>query len=63
MTTPHQEELHRNAMLLAAAIQLRTTHGLLYAMRLLEEHNFSAEVVWEVLNLIPQSANVEFTNF
>lgn len=62
MTTPHQEDLHRNAKLLVAAIQLRKTHGLLYAMRFLEEHNFSAEVVWEVLNLIPQSANVEFTN-
>lgn len=53
MTTQYDANLFRNARLLAAAVQLRSTHGLLYAMRFLEEHNFSVEVIWEVLNLIP----------
>lgn len=59
MTTEHQADLLRNAKLLVAAVQLRKTHGLLYAMRFLEEHNFSTEVVWEVLNLIPHAVGAD----
>jgi len=53
MTTQIQPNLLRNAKLLVAAVQLRKTHGLLYAMRFLEDYAFSAEIVWEVLDLIP----------
>lgn len=52
MTTKLESDLHRNAKLLAAAVQLRKTHGLMYAMQLLEEHGFANAVIWEVLNLI-----------
>lgn len=60
MTTQHQADLFRNAKLLLAAVQLRQTHGLLYAMRFLEERDFSAEVVWEVLNLIPHTLSADY---
>lgn len=53
MTTQPELDLYRNAKLLVAAVQLRQTHGLLYAMRFLEEHYFNTVVIWEVLNLIP----------
>lgn len=53
MTTQLEPNLHRNARLLVAAVHLRKTHGLLYAMRFLEDHDFSNVVIWEVLNLIP----------
>lgn len=53
MTTYPQLDLMRNAGLLAAALQLRRTHGLLYAMRFLEDANFSQQVIWELLGLIP----------
>lgn len=53
MTTELEPGLPRNARLLVAAVQLRKTHGLLYAMRFLEDQGFSAVVIWEVLNLIP----------
>lgn len=62
MTTQHQADLLRNAKLLVAAVQLRKTHGLLYAMRFLEEHDFSVEVVWELLNLIPYAASSDSTD-
>jgi hypothetical protein len=55
MTTQLQPDLIRNAKLLVAAVQLRKTHGLLYAMRFLEDYAFSAEVVWELLDLIPHA--------
>lgn len=48
-----EPNLIRNAKLLAAAVQLQKTHGLLYAMRFFEDHDFSNVVIWEVLNLIP----------
>jgi hypothetical protein len=53
MTTELEPDLHRKARLLVAAVQLRKTHGILYAMRFLEDHDFSTVVIWEVLNLIP----------
>lgn len=53
MTTQLTPDLHRKAKLLVAAVQLRKTHGLLYAMRFLEDYGFSNVVIWEVLNLIP----------
>lgn len=59
MTTQHQADLLRKAKLLVAAMQLRKTHGLLYAMRFLEEHDFSVEVVWEVFNLIPHTVSAD----
>ena len=43
----------RKARLLGAALQLRRTHGILYAMRFLEEYGFDAHVIWEVFGLIP----------
>lgn len=52
MTTQLEPDLHRNAKLLVAAAQLRKTHGLLYAMRFLEDHGFADVVIWEMLNLI-----------
>lgn len=63
MTTQHQTDLIRNAKLLLAAVRLRQTHGVLYAMRLLEEHDFSAEVIWEVLNLIPHTVNADSADY
>ncbi len=53
MSTQLEPDLHRKAKLLVAAVQLRKTHGLLYAMRFLEDHGFANVVIWEVLNLIP----------
>lgn len=55
MTNQLEPDLHRNAKLLVAAVQLRNTHGLLYAMRFLEDRGFANVVIWEVLNLIPPS--------
>lgn len=52
MTTQLKPDLHRKAKLLVAAVQLRKTHGLLYAMRFLEDYGFANVVIWEVLNLI-----------
>ncbi len=59
MTTQLKPDLHRKAKLLVAAVQLRKTHGLLYAMRLLEDHGFANVVIWEVLNLIPPETTKE----
>jgi hypothetical protein len=59
MTTQLKPDLHRNAMLLIAGVQLRKTHGLLYAMRFLEDHGFANVVIWEVLNLIPPGRTKE----
>lgn len=59
MTTERQPDLLRNARLLMAGVQLRKSHGLLYAMRFLEDHDFSVEVVWEVMGLIPSAANLD----
>lgn len=53
MTTLPISDEFRNARLLGAALQLRRTHGILYAMRFLEEYGFDAHVIWEVLGLIP----------
>lgn len=53
MTTCPVSDQFRNARLLGAALQLRRTHGILYAMRFLEEYGFDAHVIWEVLGLIP----------
>lgn len=59
MTTQLETDLHRNAKLLVAAVQLRKTHGLLYAMRFLEDRGFANVVIWEVLNLIPAGTTRE----
>ena len=59
MTTQLEPDLHRNAKLLVAAVQLRKTHGLLYAMRFLEDRGFANVVIWEVLNLIPAGTSRE----
>ena len=59
MTTQLEPDLHRNAKLLVAAVQLRKTHGLLYAMRFLEDRGFANVVIWEVLNLIPAGTTRE----
>lgn len=59
MTTQLKPDLHRKAKLLVAAVQLRKTHGLLYAMRFLEDHGFANVVIWEVLNLIPPGTTRE----
>jgi len=59
MTTQLKHDLHRKAKLLVAGVQLRKTHGLLYAMRFLEDHGFANMVVWEVLNLIPPETTKE----
>lgn len=56
MTTYPQSDLLRNAKLLVGALQLRKTHGLLYAMRFLEDHCFSTVVIWELMELIPNYA-------
>lgn len=53
MTTQPLPYLLHNARLLTAAVQLKDTHGLLYAMRFLEEYSFSSDVIWEILGLIP----------
>lgn len=53
MTEQQPLDLARNASLLAAATQLRCTHGLLFAMRFLEDYGFNNVVIWEVLNLLP----------
>lgn len=53
MTTCPESDQFRNARLLGAALQLRRTHGILYAMRFLEEYGFDAHVIWEILGLIP----------
>lgn len=62
MTTQPQINPLRNAKLLIAAVQLRKTHGLLYAMRFLEEHHFNTVVIWEVLNLIPAEGVADATD-
>lgn len=59
MTNQLEPDLHRNAKLLVAAVQLRKTHGLLYAVRFLEDRGFANVVIWEVLNLIPPSTTTE----
>lgn len=59
MTTQLKPDLHRKAKLLVAAVQLRKTHGLLYAMRFLEDHGFANVVIWEVFNLIPPGTTKE----
>ncbi len=59
MTNQLEPALHRNAKLLVAAVQLRKTHGLLYAMRFLEDCGFANVVIWEVLNLIPPTTTTE----
>ena len=59
MTTQLKPDLHRKAKLLVAAVQLRKTHGLLYAMRFLEDYGFANVVIWEVLNLIPPGTTKE----
>lgn len=55
----------RRTKLLGAALQLRRSHGILYAMRFLEEHGFDERVIWELLGLIPveqcQSGNATAT--
>lgn len=56
MTTQIEPDLHRNANVLVAAVQLRETHGLLYAMRFLEDYDFADVVIWEVFKLIPSDA-------
>lgn len=53
MTTLPASDQSRNARLLSVAIQLRRSHGILYAMRFLEEYDFDQCVIWEVLGLIP----------
>lgn len=53
MTTYPESDQFRNARLLGAALLLRRSHGILYAMRFLEEYGFDAYVIWEVLGLIP----------
>jgi hypothetical protein len=53
MTTYPDSDLLRNATLLVAAIQLRRSHGLLYAMRFLEDAGFSDSVIWELFGLLP----------
>lgn len=53
MTKHQPNDLARGALLLTAAVQLKQTHGLLFAMRFLEDYSFSNLVIWEVLNLIP----------
>lgn len=59
MTTQHPLNLLRNAKLLIAAVQLKQSHGLLYALRFLEDYDFSSGVIWEVLGLIPAEADQE----
>lgn len=61
MKTQFDPELARNAQLLLAAVQLRQSHGLLYAMRLLEEHEFSATVIWELFDLLPRTLALDVT--
>jgi hypothetical protein len=53
MTKHQPNDLARCAMLLTAAVQLKQTHGLLFAMRFLEDYHFNNMVIWELLNLIP----------
>jgi hypothetical protein len=59
MTTHLSPNLLRNAKLLIAAVQLKQSHGLLYAMRFLEDYDFSSSVIWEVLGLISAEAAQE----
>lgn len=59
MTTCLPPNLSRDAKLLIAAVQLRQSHGLLYAMRFLEDYNFDNGVIWEVLGLIPGEVTQE----
>lgn len=59
VTNQLKPDLHRKAKLLIAAVQLRKTHGLLYAMRFLEDHGFANVDIWEVLNLIPPGPTKE----
>mgnify|MGYP003576126582 CR=1 FL=1 len=59
MTIQLEPDLHRKAKLLVAAVQLRKTHGLLYAIRFLEDYGFANVVIWEVLNLIPPGTTKE----
>lgn len=61
MTTQLEPDLHRNAKLLVAAVQLRNTHGLLYAMRFLEDRGFANVVIWEVFDLIPPGTTIEIS--
>lgn len=62
MATYPTPDLLRNARLLVAAVQLRRTHGLLYAMRFLEDYGFNNAVIWEVLGLIPAGVAAEASN-
>lgn len=62
MTTFPPLNLSRNAKLLIAAVQLKQSHGLLYAMRFLEEYDFSSHVIWEVLGLISAEAYQDSSN-
>ena len=59
MTSQPPSNLFRNAKLLTAAVQLKQSHGLLYALRFLEDYDFSSGVIWEVLGLIPAEADQE----
>lgn len=59
MTTQPPFNLLRNAKLLIAAVQLKQSHGLLYAMHFLEDYDFSSGVIWEVLGLISAEAAQE----
>jgi len=59
MTTQPSVNPLRNAKLLIAAVQLKQSHGLLYAMRFLEDYDFSSGVIWEVLGLISAEAEQE----
>ena len=59
MTSQSPSNLFRNAKLLIAAVQLKQSHGLLYAMRFLEDYDFSSSVIWEVLGLISAEAAQE----
>lgn len=53
MITDAQSAQFHRAALLGAAVQLRRSHGILYAMRFLQEYAFDERVIWEVLGLIP----------
>jgi hypothetical protein len=59
MTTQPPFNLLRDAKLLIAAVQLKQSHGLLYAMRFLEDYHFSSGVIWEVLGLITTQVDQE----
>lgn len=62
MTTQPSSQLLRDAKLLVAAVQLKQTHGLLYAMCFLEDYDFSSDVIWELLGLISTAIAQEDLN-